>query len=200
MPDLKNKLEVFKETVLGDSSEEVGRITDELKASTEKTLKQYKEQAKAEVERYKVSRLAAIDAREHKRVSTHHAKCRQKQLISREKSSEEIQQILSERISKFTQSSEYTENLKMLLKKALDCLNTNSPCDVHLRAEDMYLADYLRESANRNDLTFVEANFFMGGLSVICPAKKQRIDLSYDSTVHDMKKSLYVLSDIQEVR
>ena len=65
-------------------------------------------------------------------------------------------------------------------------LGTDAPAEVSLRAEDLRFADELLTTTPGAHLAFVEGDFALGGLRVVCPSKGQRIDMSFDTALADM--------------
>ncbi len=199
MPELKHKLEVFSETVLTESEKEVRQITDDLKLKSDAALIDAKKEAKAEAERFRAAKTAEITAREHKRVSTNRAQCRHDHLIFREQCADDIRQELIRRIADYTKTEDYALSLRSFLKKALAYVGTTDSCRVFLRTEDMHLAEALAKEGDSNNISFLEGRFVLGGLRLICDAKKQRVDMSFDSAVSDLMRDISEISGIKEV-
>lgn len=186
MPKLKRKLEVFRDSVLKESSEEARRIIDGLRAKQEADLMALEHELYEETQKYIASRKAEISAREGRRVSAHRSGNRQALLRYREDCAYEIFSAVHEHIREFAASPEYPEHMAGLLRRAVDQLGYGFAGDVGLRPEDMGLRKKLLGSVSGVSLRFVEAQFELGGLRLVCPSRGLRVDLSFDSAIADL--------------
>lgn len=185
MPIHKRKLEQFIESVLGESSEEAGRILNELQAKKEEAVAQAKEQIAYEAARHQAAKISEIKARESRRVSAHMTKNRLELFEYREDCAKEVFEAARRHIIEYVASPEYPEHLAGLLDKAIGQLGRGFSADVELRADDMHLQEYLLKSVTGVSLRFLEGDFSMGGLRLACQSRGLRVDLSFDSAMAD---------------
>lgn len=184
--ETEKKLEEYTDSIIADAIDDSNKIVAELREKQEKLIAKAETDISAEALRYQNVKIAEIKTRENLRINAQMTENKYKLLQYRENCANEAFKEVEQKIVNFTASVDYLPHLKGLLKKAVDFLGYGFQVEVYLRPEDMHFADELRASVSDVSLAFVEGEFSLGGLRVVCPSKGQRIDLSFDTSMKDM--------------
>lgn len=186
MLEQQKKLELFKKSIMEESTKDVERIVTDLATSRKLAILKVRRQLSEEAAGYLESRSDEISAREKLRVNAHRNKLRHELLQYREECAKEVFRIAQEHIARFTESDAYPAHMAGLLARAIGEIGYGFTADVYLRPEDMGLADYLLGSVSGVSLGFGEGTFILGGLRLASPAKARRVDLSFDTALTDL--------------
>lgn len=183
----EKKLEAFTAVMISEATEQSRVITDALRSAEDEKMAKAEAQINAEVGKYTRTRIADITAAENHRISSHMMDGKHELLEYRENCAKEIYAEISRRIAEFTASDGYLPHLKLLLSRALAAFGYGFSAELILRREDMRFADELIGSVSGVSLSAFEGSFTLGGLCLNCPARGIRADLTFDSTLADMR-------------
>ncbi len=186
MQETDKKLEAFTDTIIAQATNEANAITAELRIKQDEMIKKAEAEIAAETERGKQAAIAEIKAAQERRITAQRNQNKHAMLEFREQCAKETHGAVLQKIAEYTSTTDYLLHLKELLKSAVATLGKDAPVEVSLRAEDLRFADELLTTAPGAHLAFVEGDFALGGLRVVCPSKGQRIDMSFDTALADM--------------
>jgi len=186
MPDLEQKLDIFREAVLNKSSAEAAGIRESLEVRHREDIKRIGYQLREQSDRYEQAKKSDISIREARRVSFHRNHNKHVLLQYREDCAKEVFAMARERVEEYVRSDEYPLHLAELLKKAIMQLGYGFEAEVYLRPEDMALEQTLTSAATGAMLSFYEGVFTLGGIRLVCPSRGLRIDMSFDSAFTDL--------------
>lgn len=186
MQHAAKKLEIFKDSILGEAYAKAQRIRNNLEAMRSKILAEAAESIQRESNRRYETRCAEITARETRRVSVRISNNHHTLLQYREDCANEVFDMASQRIRAFASSPEYPQHLSRLLQQAVQELSSTGLFRIYLRPEDFQYQDILKKAVPSVSLEFEEGAFYLGGLHVYCPSRRLRIDLSFDTAMSDL--------------
>ena len=186
MPDLRSKVDTFREAVLSESRAEAQQIKENLEQRHREDMKRRGDEVRIMSERYEQTRLAEISSREERRISAHRNRNKHISLQYREECANVVFEMARAHVYEYTKSDEYSKHLIELLKKAMDQFDPDSEAEVLLRTEDMGLKDMLRNAVPDTVLCFREGRFTIGGIRLVCKSRGLRIDMSFDTAFSDL--------------
>lgn len=186
MQETDKKLEAFTDTIIAQATDEANAITTELRAKQEDLVKKAEAEIAAETDRSTKAAVAEIKAEQERRITAQRNQNKHAMLEFREQCATETYNAVLKKIGEFTSSNDYLTHLKEQLKSAVATLGEGAEAEVYLRAEDLRFADELLTTVPGAHLAFSEGDFALGGLRIFCPAKGQRIDMSFDTALGDM--------------
>ena len=186
MQETDKKLEAFTDTIIAQATDEANAIATELRAKQEELIKQAEAEITAEAARTENTAIAEIKAEQERRITAQRNANKHAMLEFREACATETYNAVLKKIGEFTSSNDYLPHLKGLLKSAVEALGGDAAAEVSLRQEDLRFADELLTTVPGAHLAFIEGDFALGGLRIYCPAKGQRIDMSFDTALRDM--------------
>ena len=184
--DNQKKLDAFTSSIYRSVIEESYDVLLDLKGREAEIMGRAENEICAEVEHYKIRRLAEIRAEESHRVTTRMTENKRTLLQLREEQARAAFDQAREMIVDFTESDKYLPHLCSLLQKAVDILGYGFAAEVILRPQDMKYTDALLSSVRGVSLAFREGDFTLGGLCLYCSSKGRQVDMSFDSALADM--------------
>lgn len=184
--DTEKKLEAFTDTIISAAICQADVITADLRAKQDALIKEAEASIADEAKRYEAAEIAEAKAEAERRISAKLNANKHALLEYREFCANEIYNQVQTKISEYTASEDYHQQLKKLLQEAIDTLGYGLSVEVFLRKEDMRFADELLASTSGVSIAFCEGEFSLGGIRVVCHSKGRRIDMSYDTALNDM--------------
>lgn len=180
------KLQHFTNTVLQDAAEETELALQKLEEKRAHAIATAEDEARGEAYRYIKKETGRIRAEAGRSISRHLMDNKRATYLRRSEIAAEIFEQVKARITEYTQSTAYPEQLVRELKQAIGMFGETSSVTVFLRDEDMSFVPQLREAAAPVEAEFVPGTFALGGLKVDCPENGRRVDASYDTAMEEL--------------
>jgi len=196
MDAIKRKLEEFTEASAQESLQNARQAIQKVKDEGETAVEAAQRQIEEETRAYVKKRVSEIKTREGSRVSARLLENKRKMFALRQQCAAEIGTEVQDKVQEFIASPEYGVHLKNLLKRAMEHMGKENTLTVLLRPEDVKHKSGLVAAAKGTNLSFGIGDFTMGGLVVLCPSKKLRVDLSFDTAIGDISEHFAELSGI----
>lgn len=186
MPDINEKLDIFKQIVLDDAARERDALLQEVAQVRQKRLTEAEAQIKRETELKVLARASVISGESGRALSRKILE--EKRIIAtrREEIAREVFQAVREKILEFTKTEEYLPHLKKLYVEAFSALGNPYDGVILLREEDLKYSRELAAALPGRHVTFQAGTFTLGGLIVDCHSKLLRADQSYDTALGDL--------------
>jgi vacuolar-type H+-ATPase subunit E/Vma4 len=186
MSDIEKKLNEFTDSIM----KEADNGTKEIMKKIEQERKRDLDEAALEIEREMSNMIKTksegIRGRESRRISAAMMEHRRGLFELRGEFADDVFELVRQKLSDFTRTYDYLDQMKKLLNQALDVLGRDSAVTVSLRYDDLPLADELKKASGGGDLTFQEGHFELGGLLASCPDKDMAIDMTFDAALDDL--------------
>jgi vacuolar-type H+-ATPase subunit E/Vma4 len=186
MPDINEKLDIFKQIVLDDAASERDALIGEVTAATAERLAQAEAQIKRETEAKVQAQASAISGESGREISRKLLQNKRIIATRREEIAHEVFALVREKLLAFTQTPDYLEHLKALYVEAFSSLGNPYDGVILLREEDLQYSKALAATLPGRHVTFQAGSFKLGGLIVDCHSKLLRADQSYDTALGDL--------------
>ncbi len=180
------KLEEYTAAIIADAIEDSNKIVFELRDKQEKMIKKADADLTAEALRYQNARIADIKTEESLRINARMIENKYTLLKYREDCANQAFDVVRAKIAAFTESADYLPHLVQMLQKIVGFMGVDAAIELFLRPEDMHFVGQLKAEAPEAKLSFSEGELTLGGMRAICPEKGRSIDMTFDTSVHDM--------------
>lgn len=186
MPDIKEKLDIFKQLVLEDAARERDALLQQVADERQRRLLEAETEIKRETEAMVLARASVISGESGREISRRLLADKRIIATRREEIAKEVFAEVREKILAFTKTEEYLPHLKKLYVDAFAALGNPYDGVILLRPEDMGFAKELSATLPGRHVQFQEGTFVLGGLIVDCHSKLLRADQSYDTALGDL--------------
>jgi vacuolar-type H+-ATPase subunit E/Vma4 len=186
MPDINEKLDIFKQLVLEDAAKERNEVLQKVEEERSCRLQAAEAEIKRETDAKVQARANIISGESGREISRRMLANKRVIATRREEIAHEVFEMVREKILAFTQTPDYLPHLKKLYVEAFSALGNPYDGVIWLRPQDMGYAKELGAALPGRHVTFQEGSFVLGGLIVDCHSKLLRADQSYDTALGDL--------------
>lgn len=185
MPKYDDKLERFTAAILNDAQVTAQNIKNEIDLEYKQALTAAENEFLAEVFKSIKDEISRIKSIEGKRLSKKLLDAKRILFLRRNEITNAVFSELRLRITAYTATPEYAQQLVRLSSKAASMLGTCPDIIAYLRHADMQFADTLKPVFAPNDVLIREGNLTLGGIIVESKSMRMRIDESFDLSMEE---------------